>query len=123
MPDYLRTARLLRAKAADPVVPDTERRVLLEKAAELESKYRNRNSPSANDTTVIGRGGYTGPVDDYWTNFLRYADAMRQTEDLLRRQHQWNKPPEDDDITEEQYRYQPEDEDAGYDIYESEEWQ
>lgn len=145
MPDYLAKARALRAKAADPVVPPAESAALLEKARELEAKYRNGSSPFTNDTTVTGRDGFTffgvppfgSPEWDKWAEAIRkerQAQAQRVADDLLRNQWRWNteyydqfgrprpqRSPDHDDIMEETYKFDPEDdpedEDYGYDEY------
>lgn len=133
MPDYAAKARALRAKAADPVVPDVERRALLEKARELEAKYGNANSPFTNDTTVLGRDGrppYGSPGWYTWVEvqrMYRQQQATQTAEDLAREQWRWNteyydihgnprrnEADTDDDYLEETYAW--EDEDANYDI-------
>jgi hypothetical protein len=136
VPDYLAKARALRAKAADPAVPAAERRALLDKATELESKYRNPSSSFTFDTIITGRDGIppwsSGPAWDAWAEAIRNArktQAEKIAEDLRNNQWRWNseyydrfgnpKPyvdPDLDDVYEEDYRYDPEeDEDEGYD--------
>ena len=131
MPDYLRTARLLRAKAADPVVPDTERQALLERADDLEKKYSNSSSRSTNDTTGTGTGPFTFTFTyNMWQprpeteaeRRARYAESERQLRDLFNRQSAWNPPPWEEDIVEKDFRHQPEDEDYGYDLFEEDDY-
>lgn len=58
--DYAALVASLRRKAADPVVPDTERRALLERASEIEKNHPEavtESSPFIDDTTVTGRDG------------------------------------------------------------------
>lgn len=125
MPDYAQKARALRAKAADPVVPDVERRALLEKARELEAKYGNSSSLFTGDTTVTSRDGFFYPTGTTHraTTVPPSAEAWRATWNLFHNQHLWNKPPAEEDIIEENYREAPdEDEDYGYDILEGDDW-
>lgn len=93
MPDYAQKARALRAKAADPVVPEAERQALLEKAAELEAKYSKPNSPFTDQTTVTSRDGFGKSAYDLWVeaqNRIRYEQARKVAEDLLKNQWIWN---------------------------------
>ena len=121
MRDYARIARALRAKAADPVVPPAERAALLEKATELETKYRNANSRFTDDTTTTSRDGFPAYGSPEWTiwaesfNAERRRHAQKIAEDLARNQWRWNNGGFDDDYMEDTYKYEPEDEDAGYD--------
>ncbi len=111
MPDYAQKARALRAKAADPVVTESERNSLLAKARELEAKYGNRSSPFTNHTTVTSRdgrpsGGYQ-PSDQYWVDYM---------EGLVRNQWRWNSEyydrggnpvhEDEDSMYEEAYKYE-----------------
>lgn len=129
MPDYLRLARELRAKA-DYVPPlgsglqpvgEAERAALLAKAGELEARYRNSSSRSTDQTIPVGAFGFTvnWPTETEVQRQARYAESMRQTWDLYQRQHQWNK---EEDIVEEDYQHEPEDEDYGYDLFEDDDW-
>jgi hypothetical protein len=138
VPDYARTARLLRAKAADPVVPDAERQALLEKAQDLETRYSNGKPSTINDTTVTSHDGRSyRPEPQSWYSQHRYSQQVLF--DLLKNQWQWNteyydrngtpKPagPTADDLYEETYKYadndpEDEDEDYGYDLFEGEDY-
>jgi hypothetical protein len=140
--DYLAAAKAFRAKAAATPYPE-EAKTLLAKAAELEAKYGNRSSPSANDTTTTSRSGqwdYSNTEYLAWAEAIRrhrQAEAMRVAEDLLKNQWRWNREyydqngnpfdtgpnpnPDPDDLIAEEYKTDPEDEDYGYDIFEGEE--
>jgi hypothetical protein len=147
--DYLRTARLLRAKAADPVVPETERRALLDRAEKLEAKYRKPNSPPT-DNTATSTGPPTGPFS-YNSTFVYWDfpgpdgktppptdEDLRKywvvLQDLLKNQWMWNteyydkdgnpRPqPDVDDIYEEDYKYdEDDDEDYGYNLFGEEDY-
>lgn len=126
MPDYLRKARALRAKAADPVVPAPEAKALLEKAAELEAKYRNSNSPFTDETTVTSRDGrpsYGSPLYEAWVdamNIRRQAQAQKIAEDLLENQWMWNTEYYDKD-GKPRPTEADEDEDYGYETFNTEE--
>jgi hypothetical protein len=104
--DYRETIRALRAKAADPAVPDSERKALNEKADKLEAKYSNSTSPFTYDTTVIGR-------DEFLNNqFIHKPGTPTYCADCLKKE---------EDIIEERFRDQP-DEDYGYDIGEGDDY-
>lgn len=146
--DYARIVRALRAKADDPVVPEAEKRALRERADALEKKYVSVSSPITDDTTTTSRDGYVWTPPDYmrymWQSDgrfnpfarppgyqnpgfdqRRYEEAVRQTENLLRNQHMWNKPPDEDDLIADEFKHDPgpdDDEDYGYDIYEGGEY-
>lgn len=117
--DYLETARKLRAKAADPVVPDTERQALLERATDLEARYSKPKSPSTDDTTVTDSGfnirwapGTKPPTSRPFYPTTDYREVLRR---LAKNQWMWNTQYYDrygnprrpqEDIVEEDYRYE-----------------
>lgn len=137
MPDYLRLARELRAKANYVPPPASgltavgpeEKAALLAKAREFEAKHAEavtQYSRFTDDTTVTSRDGRPpyGTRDwDEWFEVMkniRKAQAERIAEDLQRNQWRWNseyydqdgkpKPqrsPDYDDIMEETYKYDP----------------
>jgi hypothetical protein len=142
--DYGRVVRALRAKAADPVVPDTERRALLDRADQIEANHPEIvtvKSPSTDYTTTTSRDGFAWPEyrwssDGRFNPFARhpgfdearYKAAQEETDRLFRNQHMWNKPPvpDEDDLIADEFKTDPgpgDDEDYGYDIYEGEEYQ
>ena len=114
--DYLAVARQLRVKAADPAVSGEERRALLDKAAELEAKYRNSSSATTDQTTVTatdGRQGRTVTINLNHSPF--WAETLRH---LKENQWRWNSEyydedgtprtsgPDLDDVYEEEYKYE-----------------
>lgn len=124
--DYQETIRALRAKANDRATGPDERAALLAKANEMEAKYGNSNSGSTDDTTIFSRDGrgrwvpWTPPVPapthtaEFWREYLT---------NLAARQWMWNTEyydrdgnpvtkPDVDNIYEEEYRYEPEEEDG-----------
>jgi hypothetical protein len=116
----------LRAKAADPVVPETERRALLERAADIERRHPEIvtvKSRFTDNTSTTSRDGFYSPfteASDPWgydaytshgrTRFTkpnpkpgedpnfdrRTKDAWDELYRLFQHQHQWNKPPQPD---------------------------
>lgn len=148
--DYAALVASLRRKAADPVVLEPERRALLERAEAIEKNHPEAVTASSrftDDTTVTSRDGrynpFTRPANWTWVYYDdgpftkpnpkpgENPDFDRQTREawdtlwnLHRNQAQWNKPPDTDDLYEEEYKYgEDEDEDYGYDIYEGEEYE
>lgn len=112
MPDYLRLARELRAKANYVPPPGSsltavgpeEKAALLAKARELEDKHK-LSSPFTDDTTVTSRDGFTfygtspypypygSPEWEAWAEGIRkerQAQAQKIAEDLAKNQWKWN---------------------------------
>lgn len=125
--DLLDRARKLRAKAADPAVPVPERALLVEKAKELEERYRKENPPLTNQTIPPTPPRFGAPDWDEVAQVfhdVRMQRAAKIAQDLLDNQWRWNTEyydrdgnptqpgPDVDDIYEEEYKYAEEDEDA-----------
>jgi DNA-binding LacI/PurR family transcriptional regulator len=138
--DYGRIVRALRAKAADPVVSDHERRALLDRATAIEANHPEIvtvKSPSTDyTTTVTSRDGFVydfrrhGPADPRHREWEgpTYEQSWEDVQRLFRNQHMWNKPPvpDEDDLISDEFKHDPgpgDDEDYGYDIYEGEEYE
>jgi hypothetical protein len=117
VPDYAHKISALRRKAADKSATPAEAKILTAKADELEAKYGNANSSFTDDTVTTSRDGRA-------TTVPTSEEAWRQVWLLFHQQHQWNKPPtdEEEDIVEDRFREEPEDEDYGYDMFEGEDW-
>lgn len=128
MPDYHAKIIALRAKAADPTVTAAESKTLSDKANELEEKYGKPSSPSTDDTVTTSRDGrpfawWDGPQGYRATTVPPSKESWEAVWDLFHRQYQWNKPPDEADLVEENYQYDKnEDEDYGYDMQEGEDW-
>lgn len=130
MPDYLKLARDLRAKAEyvpppgsglAPVGPE-EKAALLAKAKELEVKYGNFNSPFTDDTIVTSRDGRWSTVDIERIRRERAERAWKIANDLLRSQFLWNSEyyyPDGTPKPQEPAEPDPpkEDEDYGYETF------